>query len=244
MISKVDINVDLGEGFDNESLIMPFISSANIACGGHAGSNQIMEVCVDLAIKYSVRIGAHPGFEDKANFGRLKLEIPMEQIRSSISRQIKDLITICKSKHTQVSYVKPHGALYHLVCNELEFAQMMLSLLKDEFPQLALMGLPNCLANELAEQFGVPFIKEGFADRVYELDGQLRSRQKENSLINDYDSVLEQVLSLNKGFVIAKKEKVNLDVDSICFHGDHSNAVDLIQNINKDLGQQGFEIGF
>ena len=143
MKSKIDINVDLGEGFNNESSIMPFISSVNVACGGHAGSMDLMLRCVDLALGNNVRIGAHPGFEDRTNFGRENLDIPLNELRRIIFKQIDLLKVICESKNATLSYIKAHGALYHLVCNELDYAIMILDLIKSYFPGVSIMGMPN-----------------------------------------------------------------------------------------------------
>lgn len=242
MRSKIDINVDLGEGFGNETSIMPFISSANIACGGHAGDKNAMQLCVDLAIKNNVRIGAHPGFEDKENFGRKILNHPLDQIKNSISVQVNKLLSICNSKGIVLSYIKPHGALYHLVCNKPEYAIMMINLVKDQFLNTAIMGLPNSLLEKLALKHNVNFIKEGFADRVYEINGNLRDRNKPNSVWNNYEQVLKQVIALNEGVVLPVDGPINLNVDSICFHGDHPGSAEIIQKINKDLINKGFEI--
>lgn len=237
MKSKIDINVDLGEGFNNESSIMPFISSVNIACGGHAGSNELMGECVELAIENNVRIGAHPAFEDKANFGREKLDIPLNELKQSISKQIEHLNRICESKGAVLSYVKPHGALYHLICNEFDYAQMVLDLMKSDFSSIAIMGMPNSLLEKQANLQGVSFIKEGFADRVYEENGQLRDRKKEGAVWEGFDDVLNQVLSFARGGLNG------VEVDSICFHGDHEGSAELIQKINADLKSRKIEVG-
>lgn len=237
MKSKIDINVDLGEGFNNESSIMPFISSVNIACGGHAGSNELMEKCVELAIENNVRIGAHPGFEDRGNFGREKLDIPLDELKQSISKQVKRLKRICESKGAVLSYLKPHGALYHLICNESDYAQMILDLMKSDFSSIAIMGMPDSFLEKQANLHGVSFIKEGFADRVYEENGQLRDRKKEGAVLDRVDDVLNQVLSFARG------ELKGLEVDSVCFHGDHEGSAELIQKINTDLKSRKIEVG-
>jgi UPF0271 protein len=243
LTKKIDINVDVGEGFGIEQFVLPFVSSVNIACGGHAGSKLTMQETVLLAKQFNVRIGAHPSFEDKKNFGRLILNISQSKLKESIIKQVQSLVLIAKSNNLEVEYIKPHGALYHLICNNLLFAQMMLEVIKDNFPSCKLMGLPNCLLRMLAEQNNVDYIAEGFADRVYEEDGNLRDRKFVDSVWKETSQSIRQVLNLLDNTVITYSgNKIKLDIQSICFHGDQVDAVKLIKFSTEKLKEIGVEV--
>ena len=243
MIKKIDINVDVGEGFGIESRILPFISSVNIACGGHAGNQSIMQEVVVLAKKFNVRIGAHPSFEDKLNFGRLVLNVPKSTLEKSIVKQVQSLVLIAKSKRLEVDYVKAHGALYHLICNDAKYGQMMLDVINFHFPSLKIMGLSNCMLRKLAKKNNIGYIAEGFADRVYEDDGNLRDRKLEGSVWKETNQLISQVLNLVDNTVRTYSgSKIKLDIDSICFHGDHADAVKLIKASFNKLKAIGIEI--
>ena len=243
MIKNIDINVDLGEGFGIEPFIFPFISSANVACGGHAGNALIMQDVISLAREYNVRIGAHPGFEDKENFGRLVLDIPMTKLKKSVTNQIQSLVLLSKLNMVEVSYVKAHGALYHLVCNDDKYAKMMLEIIKLNFPFLKIMGLPNCVLKDLSENNNIGYIAEGFADRVYEDDGSLRDRKLDGSVLKETIKSVEQVLNLVQNKVNTYSGNIiELKVNSICFHGDQVESVKLIKSSIQELKSRGIEI--
>ena len=241
----IDINVDTGEGFNNESKIMPLISSCNIACGGHVGDLISIREVLEYAKLYNTRIGAHPSFMDKENFGRKHIDVKSGELFIDLFTQIKRVVTISEKLGTKFSYIKPHGALYHSVCNDKYYAEILINLISIEMPEVLLMGLPNCVAQELAKKSGVGYIREGFADRVYEEDGSLRSRKLEGSVINNKEEIRSQFLKLCKGQPIKSYsgKEILIQVDSICFHGDHSGAEENIEFIVNSAKNYGIKIG-
>lgn len=243
MSKTIDINVDVGEGFGIESQIFPFISSANIACGGHAGDYNSMHEAVELAKKFNVRIGAHPGFEDKENFGRKPLDISLENLKQSIVCQIQRLIDIAHKHHISVRYLKAHGALYHLVCHEECYARLLIEIIHQDFPELKIMGLPNCLLRDLCLKDRVEYIAEGFADRSYEADGKLMDRNLQGSMLEQKERIVEQVINfLFKKVKTIEGNELRLVVNSICFHGDSKGAIKSIQATIQELKSRGIEI--
>lgn len=237
----IDFNVDVGEGFGNEAQIIPFISSVNIACGGHAGDEGIIRQVLRLAKKHNIRVGAHPSFPDKPNFGRVPMDISISELRLSLKQQIDLLEVIAKEESIKVAYLKPHGALYHLACSEKEFALLLIELAGTRY---SLMGLPNSLLQELCNSHCVGFIKEGFSDRSYESNGNLRKRSLHGSVLSDKSDVSNQVLDLIKGRITSHSgESLNLDVDSICFHGDHKGSEKLIEEVVQTINKEGIGIG-
>ena len=241
----IDINVDTGEGFNNESKIIPLISSCNIACGGHVGDLISIRKVLEYAKLYNTRIGAHPSFMDKENFGRKHIDVKSDELFSDLFTQIKRVVTISKKIGTKFSYIKPHGALYHSVCNNKYYAEILINLISLNMPEVLLMGLPNCVAQELAKKSGVGYIKEGFADRVYEEDGSLRSRKLKGAVINNKEEILSQFLKLCKGQPIKSYsgKEILIQVDSICFHGDHDGAEENIEFIVNSAKNYGIKIG-
>ena len=234
----MDFNVDVGEGFDNEKAILPFVSSCNIACGSHAGNQLIMRSVINLAKKHKIRIGAHPAFEDRINFGRLVLDIALPVLKNSIRNQIKLLIDIAKDEGTVVEYIKPHGALYHKVCNDTDYAELMTVLISEDFKGLSLMGLPNCVASNLCHEKGIEYLSEGFADRTYEVDGNLRLRNLEGSVLINNEAVLNQVIEIKNSKVTTYNgEEISLTVNSICFHGDHEGSVERIKFVVNRINE-------
>lgn len=243
MRNFIDINVDLGEGFDNEGFIMPFISSCNIACGGHAGDMDTMKATLLLAKSHNVRVGAHPGFPDKGNFGRQVMNLSFDELTECVFEQINSLKNIGQEIGVEIEYIKPHGALYHKVCNDVSYAHWFLNFVKKNFPDLKIMGLPNCLLQELCSANNISYIKEGFADRAYEEDGNLRSRNLPASNLEDSDLIIKQITELINGKVKTFSGKtINVQVDSICFHGDHPGSADRISFIVNKLLSEGYEI--
>ncbi|MAW65842.1 MAG: lactam utilization protein LamB [Flavobacteriales bacterium] len=240
MRKYVDINVDVGEGFGNELNIVPFVSSINLACGGHAGDELTIQSVLELAKKYRVRVGAHPGFEDRDNFGRVPLDISIDELRESIRKQMDLIQFLAHQNGVSLSYIKPHGALYHMVCNVGKYA-----LLLTEFAQegMGLMGLPKSVLENVCIEQGIDFIAEGFADRVYETDGNLRKRSLKGSIHSSFDNLMAQVINLcNDKVSVFSNDLIELKVDSICFHGDHNNSGELIKKVVAELKKEGVEI--
>ena len=240
MKNSIDINVDVGEGVGNELEIIPYVSSINIACGGHAGDASSIESVLQIAKKHNVRIGAHPGFEDPVNFGRVPLKISVPELRESLNKQMHLIQHLAVENGVALSYIKPHGALYHLVCSDEKYAHLLLEFLREG---MGLMGLPNSVLESVCRRQGIEFIPEGFADRVYEASGNLRKRTLEGSIHTSFDDIMNQVIGLCNNKVIGfSNERIDVCVDSICFHGDHKNSEKIIQKVVAELKNLGIEI--
>jgi len=240
MRNSIDINVDVGEGVGNELEIIPYVSSINIACGGHAGDALTVDSVLQIAKKHNVRIGAHPGFEDRVNFGRFPLKISFSELRESLNKQMNLIQQLSIENGVTLSYIKPHGALYHLACSDERYARLLLEFLWED---MGVMGLSKSVLEYVCKEQGVGFISEGFADRVYEADGNLRKRTLEGSVHSSFDDIMKQVIELcNNKVSVFSNEVVELHVDSICFHGDHKHSENIIQKVVEELKNSGVEI--
>lgn len=213
----IDINADLGEGYDLYSDaepkgIMPYITSANIACGFHAGSYTLMDQTVQMAIKHKVKVGAHPGYPDPAGFGRKAIDYSIEALRGQFLYQIGALKAITEYRGTKLNHVKPHGAFYHLASSDSMVAKMIAETMASIDPTMALVGMYDSECRLAAEHFGIPFLSEVFADRRYDVSGQLVDRQEQGAIISKPVEGIEQIKDM------LRDEKV---VDTICVHGDN-----------------------
>ncbi|MDN3664102.1 5-oxoprolinase subunit PxpA [Algibacter miyuki] len=240
----IDINVDLGEGVGNEALLMPHISSCNIACGGHAGSLETMRDVVRLAKQYRVKIGAHPSFPDKENFGRKAVDMSCVALYASIKHQIKDLLEVLKSEHARLYHIKPHGALYNLAATDKKVANVIVEVMKSLMLPVKLYVPYHSVIADLALENNIKITYEAFADRNYNTDLTLVSRQENNAIIHDADTVFEHVfrmISEDKVKTIDGSE-IEILANTFCIHGDHPNAINLIKNLKRKLINCGVQI--
>ena len=189
----LNINCDLGEGLNNEHIIMPLIDSCNIACGGHAGDNGSMIECVEISIKNNVKIGAHPSYPDKINFGRKKIDISPSQLSYSIISQIESLETIAHSYGLELNHIKAHGALYNQMIVDTELSNFYLNTIKDFKNKCSLYIPYKSEIEKIALKKGFSIIYEVFGDRNYNDDLSLVSRNNENALITDPESVVNHI---------------------------------------------------
>lgn len=240
---SIDLNADLGEhpGTDLDEQIMPFISSCNIACGGHIGNEDSVVATVRLAKKYRVAVGAHPSYPDKENFGRQVIGINPNDLRKNIDDQIILVKRVCEEENVKFHHVKPHGALYNEAAKNPVLSNMIMELLSEITPEALWMGLANSVSERIATSHGFPFIAEGFADRRYESDGSLRSRSKSDSVLQG-NEVLAQVEALVLHHRVKADEWIPMKIQSICLHGDTSGAVSLAKEINEHLESKGIQI--
>lgn len=222
---QIDLNCDLGEAFGNYSFggdkdIIPLITSANIACGFHAGDENVMNETIQLAKENNVGIGAHPGLPDLQGFGRRKMDIKPKEIYNLVVYQLGALNGFCKIHGTRINHVKPHGALYNMGAKNKEIAQAIAQAVYDFDKSLVLVGLSNTLLISEAEALGLRTASEVFADRRYEDDGQLVSRQESDATITNTDEALQQVLKMvTENKVVSKNGKeIDLQADTICVH--------------------------
>jgi len=241
-MKTIDFNCDLGEGFGNEGAIMPFISSCNIACGGHAGDRQSMKNTLILAKEHGVKAGAHPSYPDRENFGRKIIPIPNAALRQSLVRQIKTLKRIAAGLQIPLQHIKFHGALYHQAAHDPETAGLVVDMIKNYFlPYLLYVPYPSLVA-KLAAEAGLKTKYEVFADRNYNTDFQLLNRNHPNSLILNQEAVLEHVERIvkDKQIKTISGELLSVKVDTLCLHGDHPLSILLAPAIHEKLKQGGY----
>lgn len=240
----VDLNCDLAEGMPNDALIMPFISSANIACGYHAGDAYLMEKTVELCLINKVAIGAHPGFNDKPNFGRIDQQRSENELYDLMSDQLHLLQEICQPHGAQMHHVKPHGALYNMAAKSNHISQVLAKAVKDFNPHLVYYGLSgSCMIDE-AKLLGLTTASEVFADRTYQENGSLTPRSNPDAMITDPQQAIQQVMKmiqLKRVTAITKKE-ITINAETICIHGDGIHAVEFSKQMNRMLKEAGIII--
>jgi UPF0271 protein len=234
---KIDLNCDIGESVGNEEAIMPYITSANIACGFHAGDEVSMRRTVRLAKKYEVAIGAHPGWKDKEGFGRREMSVSPDDVEALVLYQIGALYAIAKVEGLELRHVKPHGALYNQAAKDKLLAKAIARAVKRFNPDLTLVGLAGSSLIEAGVEAGLRVAGEGFPDRNYNSDGTLISRRERNALLESPEEVAIHAVKLAKEGIDFSGRRVH--VDTLCLHGDHPYAAQnakLVRNVLKESG--------
>lgn len=246
---KIDLNSDLGESFGvyrvgNDRSILENLSSANVACGFHAGDPSVMERTVQEAARTGVAVGAHPGFPDLMGFGRREMACTPDEIYAYCLYQIGAISAMCRAKGISLQHVKPHGALYNMAAKDPCLAEAIACATRDAAPGLILMGLANSIFREEAARVDVPFAAEAFADRAYRNDGSLQPRSEKGSVIHDPEEASARVIKMVTTGVITSidGEEISMDPDSICLHGDTPEAVEMSFVIRERLREAGVEI--
>ena len=247
---KIDLNCDLGEStFDKPILsdekIISLITSANIACGFHAGSPTVMKNTVELCKRYNVNVGAHPSFYDRENFGRKQMDLSYEDIKNLIIYQVSALNAFCNEVGVKLNHVKPHGALYNLAAKDEKIAKAIVEGVKIVNPDLILMGLSGSVMLKVAKSENLKIASEVFADRAYEDDGSLVARSKQGAMIENEDEAVSRVIKMiktNKVTSINGKE-IDITPDTVCVHGDGEKALLFVQKIKNALNKENIEIG-
>ena len=240
----IDINADVGEGINNEDLLLPLVSSCNIACGGHAGDLETMRKVVQLARQNKVKIGAHPSYPDRENFGRKPVDISCAALFSSIKAQIKSLMSVLREEHLQLHHVKPHGALYNMAASDKETAIVIIEALKSIPLPLRLYVPYGSVVAEEARKQKIPITYEAFADRNYNEDLSLVSRSEPNALITDSQEMFTHV----KGMIVVQKVKtmsgaeVYIEADTYCIHGDNPKAIHLLKKLRENLSSASIQV--
>ena len=229
----IDINCDLGEGFPNDTLLMPFISSANIACGFHAGDTDTIKRTIENCIKNKVVIGAHPGFNDKANFGRSEMMLSDCELYDLVAEQIELVQNICTEMGATLHHVKAHGALYNMAARDATMSYIIAGIIKEINPSLILYGLSNSFLISEAEALGLKTASEVFADRTYTPEGMLTPRTQANALLHSREESLSQVLQMITQQQVRATDGslVSLKADTICIHGDGDHALSFAEAI-------------
>ncbi|MFK7951731.1 MAG: 5-oxoprolinase subunit PxpA [Ekhidna sp.] len=241
---SIDLNADLGE-HPNSNLdeqIMPYISSCNIACGGHAGNASTVRETIELAVKHNVAIGAHPSFPDRENFGRKMVKMEINELRNSLRDQMNLVISVLKEKGMKLHHVKPHGALYNYAAKDEVISKMICELVLEIDSELKLYGLAHSVTEEVANEMNVHFVGEAFADRRYEMDKTLRSRNENDAVLSSEQEVLEQVEQLVCHQRVKSDKWLPISAQTICLHSDTKGAVHLAQVIRNHLEQKGVHI--
>ncbi len=241
---RIDLNCDVGEGRGSDAELMPYISSANIACGYHAGDADTMKRTVDLALENGVAIGAHPGYADRENFGRTSIGLTPHEVHELVTDQIATISNIAIRSGGRLSHVKPHGALYNQAARDLELAAAVAEAVRDFDASLVLYGLANSLSISAAASLGLRAANEVFADRTYQTDGSLTPRSEANALVKDETTAVEQVLDMIKYGRVRSTDAIMIRIvaDTVCIHGDGEHAVDFARAINSELRRNGVTI--
>lgn len=248
MMPAVDINCDMGESYGvyqmgDDAKVMPCISSANVACGFHAGDPRIMRRTVELAKAHGVRIGAHPGFPDLAGFGRRNLELTYEEVRTDVLYQLGALSAFAQDAQWPLQHVKPHGQLNNMAMNHPQYADAIVDAVYGFNPELILISYGGLLM-EAAIGRGLPVAYEVYADREYQADGQLVSRRVPGAVIHDVKKIMERVMRMitDQEIIAVTGERLPRKIDTICIHGDTPGADEIARRLSGFLQEHGITI--
>ena len=240
----VDLNCDMGEGCPNDAELMRYVSSANIACGYHAGDLDTMRRTVELAIENGASIGAHPGYRDRENFGRTTMNLSRDEVIQLVTEQLVALQSVCESLGTRVRHVKPHGALYNQAANDGSLSRAIADAVVKFDPNLVFYGLSGSLMISEAEAAGLKTSSEVFADRTYTSDGKLTPRSQAGALITDANKSISHVLEMIEKQTVRtiSGEAIPMRAETICIHGDGETAVNLAKAIRASIEQHSIVI--
>ncbi|HYP82247.1 5-oxoprolinase subunit PxpA [Variovorax sp.] len=241
---EIDLNADLGEGAGSDEELLALVSSANIACGWHAGDARTMQQCVRWALDHGVAIGAHPSFPDRENFGRSTMHLPPEEIIAGMLYQIGALAAIVKAEGGTLAHVKPHGQLYNQAVKEPALAQAIVEAVRRFDPALKFFGLAGSGMIDAARSAGLTPVEEVFADRGYMPDGSLVPRSQPGALIEDEEQSLAQTLSLVREHKVRAIDgsSVAVNAQTVCLHGDGAHALAFARRIRDRLTAEGIAI--
>lgn len=246
---RVDLNSDLGESYGDYKLgmdeeILKYITSANIACGWHAGDAMVMDKTLALAKKFDTAIGVHPGFPDLLGFGRREMKISYDETKNYIKYQLGALWAFAKAHGLSLQHLKPHGAFYNMAAKDAGMAKAIAEAVYEVDKDIILVGLANSQLIKMGEEVGLRVANEVFADRAYNSDGSLVSRNIEGSVIHDKDLAIKRVLRMVKEGLVtsATGEDIRIKADTICVHGDNPKALVFVQEIRKALEDEGISL--
>ena len=238
----MDINCDMGEiprllKNNVYSNLMDHVTSINLACGGHAGDVSMMRELVRIAKRKNVRIGAHPSYPDRENFGRLELEMDPEELLRSICEQVRSLIRVAEEESVSISHIKPHGALYNQAAKDTHLARVIGNAVDRVAPDLDIMCLSGSLMVKILVDMGLKVVQEAFADRTYERDGGLRDRGSDRALITDPQKAADQARSIieDKKIITFDGSEISLEAQTLCVHSDTPNAIAIAQEVRLVL---------
>jgi len=242
----IDLNCDMGElpeaiADGTQESLMSSLTSVNIACGGHAGDEQTMKTTIEQALRWKLALGAHPGYPDRTNFGRMELQMSAEAVADSVFQQVRALAKVAAGYGVSLAHVKPHGALYNQAAHNRVLAEAIATGVARWRRDVVLMGLAGSQMLEVFREAGFAVAAEAFADRLYEPDGTLRSRKFDDALIRDAEEAGRQALSIvQRGTVIARDGgAVPINAQTICIHGDTPGAPEIARVVSRMLRQAG-----
>ncbi|RYL94120.1 LamB/YcsF family protein [Sporolactobacillus sp. THM19-2] len=248
-MTQIDLNCDLGESYGhyvigNDQQVLPLISSANIACGFHAGDFSEMHRTVTAALRNHVALGAHPGLPDLMGFGRREMKVTSLEVYDMVVYQIGALKAVAAAQKAALNHVKPHGALYHMASGHKEMADAVVQAIRDVDPALKLFAMDGTHLAKAGERSGLHVIHEVFADRTYQADGLLTPRSQPDALITDTAQAMKQVMQMirEKTVTTAGGKKVPVRAETICVHGDGVKALAFAAEIRRGLAKQGLTI--
>ena len=240
---SVDLNADVGEGMDDGALL-PYVTSANVACGVHAGDPTTMDQTVELALSRGVRVGAHPGYPDRENFGRVAMEMAFDEIENLVVYQVAALQGFVRSRGARLTHVKPHGALYHRGAEFPDVARAIAEGVRRVGTHLVLVGAAGSMLIGAGREAGLPVAEEAFADRRYRVDGTLVPRGQTGALLTDPDEAAEQAVRLARdGTAVAENgSSIPVRADTVCLHGDTPGAAEIAKKIHERFRTAGIRI--
>ena len=240
----IDLNADVGEGYGQDAALMPLISSANIACGGHIGDADSMREAVALAIEHGVAIGAHPSFPDREHFGRQEMHLGARELHECIVEQIEALASVAAAAGARLRHVKPHGALYNMAARDAELAATIADAIRSVDPTLMVFGLAGSALVKAVDQIGLRGVGEAFADRAYRPDGSLLPRDQPGSVLHDEALVTARAVGMVRdGSVLAvDNRRIAIQADTICLHGDTSGADVMARRIRDAFAAAGITV--
>jgi UPF0271 protein len=241
---SIDINCDMGEGMHNDAALMPYISSANIACGYHAGNEDTIKRTIELALENQVAIGAHPSYNDRANFGRQSQTISLIELAELLSEQISLFERITNEMGCRIHHVKLHGALYNDCAKDAMSSKIIAQTIQAIDPSILLYGLSGSHTIKEAKMIGLQCVQEAFADRTYQPNGQLTPRHMDHSIITDPAIAANQVLKMvfDQEVQVNNGQMIEVKADTICIHGDHPEALEIAKKIFTTLQAYQIEI--
>ncbi|MGW9330327.1 LamB/YcsF family protein [Bosea sp. NPDC055594] len=246
---KININADIGEGYGkysigNDAALMPLIGSANVACGMHAGDPTIMVRTVKLALDHGVSIGAHPGFNDIWGFGRRQIRMRPQDLEYLVTYQIGALLALALAQGAKVTHVKPHGALNNMAHGDLDYALAIGRGIKAADRELIYVANAGSQMTLAAQQLGLKVANEAYVDRVYDDNGMMASREREDAVIRDPEQAARQVLDIiqNKALISTSGKRIPAEIHTFCIHGDEPTAVDVMRVVRSRLAEAGVEV--
>ena len=240
---SIDLNADVGEGMDDAALL-PFVTSANVACGMHAGDPSVMDGTVSFALSHGVRVGAHPGYPDREHFGRAPVEASAEAVENLVLYQIAALDGFVRSRGGTLTHVKPHGALYHAGADFPDVARAIAEGMRRFRTGLVLVGPAGSMLIEAGREAGLAVAEEAFADRRYRPDGSLVSRSEAGAVITDPDEASEQAVMLARDHAVVARDgtRLALRADTLCLHGDTPGITAIARRIHERFRAEGIRI--